>query len=212
MFVVIFELQVNAERRDDYLAIATALRADVDRLDGFLGIERFQNVADARRMVSISTWRDEDAVARWRAFGPHRKAQEKGRAQIFDDYRLRVGEIVEAGADVEISEGADLSGRVPGPKPADGPAAPAAPVEPAGPVGDREILETLAMQINPSGTLLFRGAPRLLISNKPFEIGTRFGVTYNNQAYELELTAIGSTTFTLRFRSEEITRPIRPIR
>ena len=110
MFVVIFELQVNAERRDDYLAIATALRADVDRLDGFLGIERFQNVADARRMVSISTWRDEDAVARWRAFGPHRKAQEKGRAQIFDDYRLRVGEIVEAGADVEISEGADLSG------------------------------------------------------------------------------------------------------
>ncbi len=55
-----------------------------------------------------------------------------------------------------------------------------------------------------------RGAPRLIIANKPFEIGTRFTVTYNGQDYELELTSIDRTTFTLRYRNEETTRPITP--
>ena len=62
MFAVIFEFQVSAARRQDYLAFAAALRPDVDKLDGFLGIERFENVRDAERMVSFSTWRDEAAM------------------------------------------------------------------------------------------------------------------------------------------------------
>ena len=111
MFVVIFELWVNAERRGDYLALATALRADVDKLDGFLGIERFGNVASPEHMVSLSTWRDEAAIAQWRMFGPHRSAQGQGRERIFDDYRLRVGEAVGAGADVTVSEGRNLVGQ-----------------------------------------------------------------------------------------------------
>ncbi len=110
MFVVIFELWVNAERRGDYLALATALRADVDKLDGFLGIERFGNVAGPEHMVSLSMWRDEAAIARWRMFAPHRSAQSQGRERIFDDYRLRVGEAVGAGADVTVSEGRNLVG------------------------------------------------------------------------------------------------------
>jgi hypothetical protein len=78
--------------------------------------------------------------------------------------------------------------------------------------GDRDTLEKLAAQITPSGMMHLRGAPRLVIGNKPFEVGTRFTATYNNQDYELELIAIDRTTFTLRYRGEEITRPIKPVR
>jgi len=87
---------------------------------------------------------------------------------------------------------------------------PGAPAEPARPAGDRDVLEMLAAQIRPTGMILLRNAPRLIISNKPFEVGTRFTVTYNGQDYELELTAIDRTTFTLRYRNEETTRPITP--
>jgi hypothetical protein len=61
-------------------------------------------------MVSLSTWRDEMAIAQWRMFGPHRSAQSAGRMKIFDDYRLRVGEAVDAAGDVTVSEGRDLIG------------------------------------------------------------------------------------------------------
>lgn len=76
----------------------------------------------------------------------------------------------------------------------------------------RETLETLAAQINPSGMMMLRDTPRLVIGNKPFEVGTRFTASYNNQDYELELVAIDRTTFTLRYRGEELTRPIKPVR
>jgi hypothetical protein len=76
------------------------------------------------------------------------------------------------------------------------------------PPTDRETLEKLGAQITPTGMMHLRGTPRLIIGNKPFEIGTRFTATYNNQDYELELVAIERTTFTLRYRGEEITRPI----
>ncbi len=77
---------------------------------------------------------------------------------------------------------------------------------------DRETLEKLAGQISPTGVIQLRGAPRLVIGGKPFEVGTRFTATYNSQDYELELVSIDRTTFTLRYRGEEITRPIKPVR
>ena len=77
---------------------------------------------------------------------------------------------------------------------------------------DRETLEKLAGQISPTGVIHLRGAPRLVIGGKPFEVGTRFTATYNSQDYELELVSIDRTTFTLRYRGEEITRPIKPVR
>jgi hypothetical protein len=80
------------------------------------------------------------------------------------------------------------------------------------PLTVRQTLENLAGQITPSGMIMMRGAPRLVIGNKPFEVGTRFTATFNNQDYELELIAIDRTTFTLRYRGEEITRPIKPVR
>ena len=77
---------------------------------------------------------------------------------------------------------------------------------------DRETLEKLAAQIQPSGAMQVRGAQRLLIGGKAFEVGTRFTATYNNLDYELELVAIDRTTFTLRYRGEDITRPIKTVR
>lgn len=76
----------------------------------------------------------------------------------------------------------------------------------------RETLELLAAQITPSGMITRRDTPLLIIGSKPFEVGTRFTASYNNQDYELELVAIDRTTFTLRYRGEDITRPIKPVR
>lgn len=90
------------------------------------------------------------------------------------------------------------------------PAAPAAAT--SAPTTPRETLEAIASQITPSGTMIFRGKPRLLISGRPFEVGTRFTASYNNEDYELELVAIDRTTFTLRYRGEDVTRPIKPAR
>lgn len=91
-------------------------------------------------------------------------------------------------------------------------AAPGAPAEPAGPAGDREILETLAARLVPSGTFVYLGKPQLVIGKNRFPVGTKFTVTFNAEDYELELVSIDRTTFTLRYRGEEITRPIKPVR
>jgi len=93
------------------------------------------------------------------------------------------------------------------PPPAQAPAAPGLPAAPAGPASDREILVELSSRLNPSGTLVLGGKPLLIIGTNRFEVGTRFGVVFNNQDYELELVSIDRTTFTLRYRNEETTRP-----
>ena len=98
--------------------------------------------------------------------------------------------------------------RVPG---APRPGAPGAPAA-VRPPGDREILDTLAARLTPSGTLSLGGKPLLIIDRNRFEVGTKFIVTYNEQDFELELVAIDRTTFTLRYRGEEVTRPIKPVK
>jgi heme-degrading monooxygenase HmoA len=93
MFVVIFEVQPKAERWDDYLALAKLLKPKLETIDGFIDNERFKSKRDERRVLSLSTWRDEKAVIRWRTHGEHHGVQEKGRSDVFEDYHLRVGEI-----------------------------------------------------------------------------------------------------------------------
>lgn len=95
---------------------------------------------------------------------------------------------------------------------ASAPATPGTPAQPPRPAGDRDILETLAARLTPSGTFVLGGKPLLIIDRNRFEVGTKFIVTYNEQDYELELVAIDRTTFTLRYRGEEITRPIKPVK
>ena len=93
MIAVIFEVWPAHGRKDDYLGIAGALRADLDRIDGFISIERFQSLSDPEKLLSLSFWRDEEAVKNWRNHSGHRESQTKGRAGIFANYRLRVGPV-----------------------------------------------------------------------------------------------------------------------
>ena len=108
MFVVMFEVRPKPERRDDYLALAARLRPELEAIDGFLSVERFPRVGRPGELLSFSLWRDQAAVIAWREHGGHRLVQTMGRSEIFSDYRLRVGEIVDPsapGATMGISEG-----------------------------------------------------------------------------------------------------------
>jgi len=92
MIAVIFELE--PAESDAYFRTAAELRPLLDDIDGFISIERFQSLNDENRILSLSFWRDEEAVARWRNLEPHRAAQAAGRAHVFRDYRLRVAHVV----------------------------------------------------------------------------------------------------------------------
>ena len=94
MIAVIFEVRPRTGQRDAYLAIAAALRPALAQIDGFVSIERFESLSEPGRILSLSFWRDEAAVAQWRRFSEHRAAQRAGRATVFEDYRLRVATVV----------------------------------------------------------------------------------------------------------------------
>ncbi|TPK69683.1 antibiotic biosynthesis monooxygenase [Mesorhizobium sp. B2-4-15] len=94
MIAVIFEVEPAAGKRDAYLGIAANLRPLLDGIDGFISIERFQSLADPSRILSLSFWRDEDAVKAWRNTEEHRQAQQAGRGGIFAGYRLRIAHVV----------------------------------------------------------------------------------------------------------------------
>jgi heme-degrading monooxygenase HmoA len=94
MIAVIFEVRPTAGRRADYLDVAASLRSELDAMDGFLSIERFESLSEPGKLLSLSFWRDEASVAAWRARMTHRSAQAAGRGGIFADYRLRVAHVV----------------------------------------------------------------------------------------------------------------------
>ena len=94
MIAVIFEVMPHAGRRQDYLGMAADLRPLLDGIDGFLSIERFESLTEPGKILSLSFWRDEAAVAAWRNLEAHRRAQAAGRGGIFRDYRLRIAEVV----------------------------------------------------------------------------------------------------------------------
>ena len=94
MYAVIFEVVPEPERRQDYLDIAARLRPELEKIDGFLSIERFESLTQKGKILSLSFWRDEAAVLRWRRHEEHRDAQIAGRTGIFRDYRLRVASVV----------------------------------------------------------------------------------------------------------------------
>jgi heme-degrading monooxygenase HmoA len=93
MFVVIFEVQPRKERFDEYLGLARELKPALEAIEGFIEVERFASKRTAGRVLSLSTWRDEKSVVRWRTHGRHHQVQEKGRNEVFEDYHLRVGEV-----------------------------------------------------------------------------------------------------------------------
>ena len=94
MFAVIFEVNPRPERWDAYLGYAKMLRPELEQIDGFVENERFSSLRRKGWRLSVSIWRDEKAVIRWRTHGRHHEVQSKGRTEVFRDYHLRVGEIV----------------------------------------------------------------------------------------------------------------------
>jgi len=94
MIAVIFEVVPAPGRKQEYLDLAERLRPELEKLDGFISIERFESLTNRGKMLSLSIWRDEEAVRRWRQFEGHRMAQAKGRGGIFADYRLRIAAVI----------------------------------------------------------------------------------------------------------------------
>jgi heme-degrading monooxygenase HmoA len=94
MIAVIFEVWPSSGRKADYLEHAGRLRGELAQMEGFISVERFQSLSDPDKLLSLSFWRDEDAVAQWRRHAEHRATQSAGRGGIFSDYRLRVAGVI----------------------------------------------------------------------------------------------------------------------
>jgi len=105
MFSVIFEVQPRPEQRDNYFGNAKMLRPELENVDGFLDNTRYRSLTRDGWILSVSSWRDEKAVVRWRTRMRHHEAQERGRTEIFLDYHLRVGQLTK---DTNIPEGYEL--------------------------------------------------------------------------------------------------------
>lgn len=93
MIAVIFEAFPREGRKEAYLEAAARLRPLLSQIDGFISIERFESLSQPGRILSLSLWRDETAIAQWRNFEAHRNVQSAGRAAILADYRLRVAHV-----------------------------------------------------------------------------------------------------------------------
>ena len=94
MIAVIFELEPRPGAASRYFELAAALKADLESIDGFISVERFESIARPGHFLSLSFWRDEAAVRGWRCHGMHRLAQQEGRSEVLADYRLRVATVI----------------------------------------------------------------------------------------------------------------------
>jgi heme-degrading monooxygenase HmoA len=94
MIAVIFEVAPAEGAKGEYLDIAARMRPMLDQVEGFISVERFQSLTDPDKLLSLSFFEDEAAVARWRNLAAHRAAQARGRGGVFHDYRLRIAHVV----------------------------------------------------------------------------------------------------------------------
>lgn len=94
MIAVLFEVRPADGCKDKYLTIAARLKHDLEKIDGFISVERFQSLSDPQKLLSLSFFRDETAVMAWRNLPIHKAAQEAGRGGVFANYRLRVATVI----------------------------------------------------------------------------------------------------------------------
>jgi heme-degrading monooxygenase HmoA len=94
MIAVIFEVEMRAGRAQEYFDLAADLRAELQKIDGFISVERFESLTTPGKYLSLSLWRDERAAAAWKAHAEHRAAQQRGKGEIFARYRIRVAQVV----------------------------------------------------------------------------------------------------------------------
>lgn len=114
MIAVIFEVWPKTERKQEYLDLAAKLRPLLDEIEGFISIERFESLYEPGKILSLSFWRDEKAVETWRQLAEHRAVQAKGRAEVFQDYRLRVVSVIRDYGMTEREQAPDDSRQVHG--------------------------------------------------------------------------------------------------
>jgi len=93
MHVVIFEVQPKDGRRETYFGMAAALKSELEQIEGFISVERFESLVTPGKILSLSTWEDEAAIQRWRDHAHHHDAQSAGRDTMFERYRIRVAEV-----------------------------------------------------------------------------------------------------------------------
>lgn len=94
MIAVIFEVEPHSDKRAAYLDVAAELKPLLEQADGFLSVERFESLTQPGKILSLSFWRDEEAIASWRKLERHRQAQASGRKVYFKDYRLRIADVI----------------------------------------------------------------------------------------------------------------------
>jgi heme-degrading monooxygenase HmoA len=94
MIVVVFQVSMREGQESRYFDLAAELRPELERIDGFLSVERFSSLTTPGKYVSLSFWRDEEAIRRWRRHGTHAIAQALGKREIFADFRISVAEVV----------------------------------------------------------------------------------------------------------------------
>ena len=104
MIAVIFEAWPRTDQYQRYLDLAAELRPLLADLEGFISIERFQSLSEPGKLLSLSFWRDEDSIQRWRQLEQHRMAQAAGRTQVFEAYRLRIAHVLRDYSLTERSE------------------------------------------------------------------------------------------------------------
>jgi len=94
MHAVLFEVWPREGQSDDYFAIAMALKSELETVDGFISVERFESVTEPGKFLSMSFWRDEKSIQDWYTRARHQDAQSKGRENVFKDYRIRVAHVL----------------------------------------------------------------------------------------------------------------------
>ena len=94
MFAVIFEVEPEKESAQEYFNLATELRPELEKIDGFISVERFTSMYNEDKYLSVSYWEDENALNQWREHLGHRDAQKKGLNKIFRNYRIRVAQVI----------------------------------------------------------------------------------------------------------------------
>ena len=105
MFSVLFEVQPRPDQWDAYLGYAKMLRPELERVEGFVDNIRYRSLTRAAWILSLSGWRDEKSLVRWRTRATHHRVQEKGRSDVFLDYHLRVGQVTR---DTRLPDGCAL--------------------------------------------------------------------------------------------------------
>ncbi len=94
MIAVLFEVWPDPDHQDAYLELAASMRQEIESIDGFISVERFQSLTDESKLLSVSFFDNQEAITVWRNRLAHRHAQSKGKNQLFRHYRLRVAEVV----------------------------------------------------------------------------------------------------------------------